>query len=54
MSKDKNKINYAPNSPLLKACMQPAIKELQHGNYGVRKLQHRVHSSKTKKINSRH
>ena len=53
MSKDKNKINYSPNSPLLKACMQPPIKELQHANYGVRKLQHGVHSSKIK-INTRH
>jgi len=53
MSKDKDYVTYAANSPLVSETRNPPIKEVRHHNYGVRRLRLRCHTSKAK-INSRH
>ena len=53
MSKDKDYVTYAFNSPLIAETRKPPIKEVKNHNYGVRRLQQRCHASKAK-INSRH
>jgi len=53
MSKDKDYVTYAANSPLVAETRKPSIKEVRHHNYGVRRLRLRCHTSKAK-INSRH
>ncbi len=53
MSKDKDYVTYAANSPLVAETRKPPIKEVKNHTYGVRRLRQRCHASKAK-INSRH
>jgi len=45
---DKDILNYADNSPLVKEMNKPAIKYIKNQSYGVRKLSLRVKNNHRK------